>query len=385
MALALIGARLFDGTHLIDDRAVIVDGPAIAAVVPAGDLPTGVWRRAVDGLIAPGYVDCQVNGGGGVLFNDQRNVEGIAAIGAAHRRFGTTGFLPTFITDQPHRMAEAIAATVAAIAAGVPGLLGIHLEGPFINPQRNGAHDRRFVRSMDEDDVALLTAFGSGRMLVTLAPERVPAANIERLTRAGVVVSAGHTAADGQTIAAARAAGLTGFTHLFNAMPPLAGRAPGPVGAALTDPDCWCSIIVDLCHVSATSLRAAIAAKGWHRMMLVTDAMSPVGTDDAAFALLGRTVTRTGGRLTTADGVLAGSDLDMATAVRNAVHHLGLSLEAALHMASRAPAEFLGLGHHIGRIAPGYRANLVLLDAGLNVVDTWIDGVAADTAANRSK
>jgi N-acetylglucosamine-6-phosphate deacetylase len=196
-----------------------------------------------------------------------------------------------------------------------------------------------------------------------------------------VIVSAGHTTADYQTIAAAFSAGLTGFTHLFNAMPPLAGRAPGPVGAALDNADAWCGIIVDLHHVSAVSLRVALAAKGWQRMMLVTDAMPSVGSDRSSFDLNGRMVTRRDGKLTTDDGTIAGSDLDMAAAVRNTIEHLGMPLEAALHMASRAPAEFLRLGDDLGRIAPGYRANLVLLDDDLEVVETWIDGVASRAVA----
>jgi N-acetylglucosamine-6-phosphate deacetylase len=212
---------------------------------------------------------------------------------------------------------------------------------------------------------------------MTLAPERVPAATIARLAMGGVIVSAGHTEADVATIGAARAAGLTGFTHLFNAMPQLSGRAPGPVGAALDDPEAWCSIIVDLHHVDPVNLRVAIAARGFERTMLVTDAMPTVGTDLKSFELLGRTIIRHDGRLTTGEGTLAGSDLDMASAVRNAVAELGLSLEGALHMASRAPAEFLGLGGELGRIAPGFRADLVLLDDDLMVTQTWIDGVSS--------
>jgi N-acetylglucosamine-6-phosphate deacetylase len=205
---------------------------------------------------------------------------------------------------------------------------------------------------------------------------------IKRMTSAGVIVSAGHTRADIGTIATARGAGLTGFTHLFNAMPPLAGRDPGPVGAALDDPDCYVGLIVDLFHVSPVSLRVAIAAKGWKRMMLVTDAMPSVGSNLTGFTIHGRKVSRENGRLTTDDGTIAGSDLDMATAVRNAVGELGLPIEAALHMASRAPAMFLGLDHELGRIAPGYRASLVLLDDDLKVVETWIDGLSSSELAS---
>ena len=375
--LALAGARIFDGAHLVDGRAILIEGKRIKGVVPAADIPSGAAVRKVAGLIAPGFIDTQVNGGGGVLFNAERTASGIAAIGAAHRRFGTTGYLPTLITDTREHMAEAIEAARAASAAGVPGMLGIHLEGPFINPERKGVHDAKLMRPMEEADIALVTSLKPGIVLVTLAPEKVPAFTIARLSAAGVIVSAGHTRAHYDTIAEARAAGLTGFTHLFNAMPPLGGREPGAVGAAL-DGDAWVGLIVDLFHVSPVSLRIAIAAAGWERMMLVSDAMPTVGTDLTGFELDGAWINRHNGRLTRADdGTIAGSDLDMATAVRNSVTALGLPLEAALHMASRAPAEFLGLGGELGRIAPGYRASLVLLDDDLRVVETWIDGEGA--------
>jgi len=381
MAIALTGARIFDGSRLIDRHAVVIDGERIAAVVAERDIPAGAKRQATAGLIAPGFIDWQVNGGGGVLFNETTTAAGIAAIGAAHRRFGTVAFLPTLITDTKPKMREALAATTAALAAKVPGVIGVHLEGPFLNPERKGVHDPRLMRAMDEDDIALITSAKAGRILMTLAPEKVPPAVLSRLAAAGIILSAGHTAGSYETIRAARKAGLTGFTHLFNAMPPLAGREPGPVGAALDDEEAWCGLIVDLAHVSAPALRIAIAARGWQRMMLVTDAMPTVGSSETEFTLLGRTVRRRDGTLKTDDGTLAGSDLDMASAVRNTVSALGLPLEAALHMASRAPAEFLGLGAELGRVAPGYRASLVLLDDDLGVRETWIDGVPSRQTA----
>jgi N-acetylglucosamine-6-phosphate deacetylase len=375
MVAAFTGARIFDGARILDGHAVLIDGPRIAAVVADGDVPASVPRRPVQGLLAPGFVDCQINGGGGILFNEQTSVAGIAAIAAAHRKFGTTDFLPTLITDARHKMAEALEAVEAAISAGVPGVVGVHLEGPFLSPDRRGVHDARLMRTIDADDFALLTVPRRGRVLMTVAPEKMPAGAIARLAEANVVISAGHTAATAEIVQRALGEGLSGFTHLYNAMPPLTGREPGPVGAALDDANSYCAVIVDLHHVSATSLRVAIAAKGWRRMMLVSDAMPTVGTDDRSFTLNGQTITRTADDvLLNASGTLAGAHLDMATAVRNTVTVLGLPLEAALHMASTAPAAFLGLGGELGRIAPGYRANLVLLDDALQVSDSWIDG-----------
>jgi len=376
MPIALAGARVFDGTHILEGRAVVIENDRIVGVPLEKDLGPGIERRTVEGLLAPGFIDVQVNGGGGVLFNDVRSVEGLQTMAAAHRTYGTVGLLPTFITDTRERMAEAMDAMREALAAGIPGVLGIHVEGPFISPERKGVHNSAYIRPMEEEDVSILTSLKAGRTLVTLAPERTGVDMVARLASAGVLLCAGHTASDYATIMEACRHGLRGFTHLYNAMPPLAGRDPGVVGAALDSDSTWCGLIVDGHHVSEAALRIAIGAKGTERMMLVTDAMSVTGTDLTSFGLHGRTIYRKDGRLTTADGTLAGSDLDMASAVRNAVQRLGIGLPAALRMASLNPAAFLKLDHELGRIAPGFRASLVLLDDSLQVRQTWIDGVS---------
>lgn len=372
--IALLPDRLFDGDAIREGVAAIVEDGRILQVVDASDIPRGVRVEPLEGLLAPGFVDVQVNGGGGVLLNDAPTVDGFAAIARAHRRFGTTGLLPTLITDARPKMAAALAAARAAIGAGVPGVLGVHLEGPFMNPLRKGVHDPAFMRAPDDDDLALMTTGGAGAVVATLAPERVDVAAIARLVKAGVRVAAGHTEASAASLGEARAAGLSGYTHLFNAMPPFQGRAPGPVGAALSERETFCGVIADLHHVAPESLKVAILAKGRDRAMLVTDAMPTVGTDLAEFRLQSRRVLRHDGKLTTEDGTLAGSDLDMATAVRNVVEQLGFPLEDALVMASRTPAAWLGLDGTIGRIVPGFRADLVLLDDRLAAQATWIGG-----------
>ncbi len=371
---AITGATVFDGARMLEGRAVVVEDGRIARLQGVEKLSSRIERRAVEGLLAPGFIDVQVNGGGGVLFNDERRVDGIRAIGAAHRRFGTTGFLPTFITDTREKMAEAVAAVDEALAAGVPGLLGIHLEGPFLSPERKGVHDPKFFRPIEAEDIRIMTSLKRGVTLVTLAPEMVPSEAIEALASGGAIVAAGHTRADYALLMQAREHGLRGYTHLFNAMPPLMNREPGPVGAALDDPLAFAGVIADLHHVAAPVLKMAFRLKGADRMLLVTDAMPTVGTDLQSFDLQGRTVYRRDGRLTTADGTLAGSDLDMATAVRNAVSHLGLDLADALRMASLVPATFLRLDGALGMIKRGYRANMVLLDPDMRVRSTWIDG-----------
>jgi len=378
MAVALTGATVFDGERLRDASAVVIADGRIEKVVPDNALPAGAEVQRIEGLLAPGFIDIQVNGGGGVLFNEARTIEGIRAIGAAHRRFGTTGFLPTLITDTREHMAEAIAAAGAALQQRVPGLLGIHLEGPFLNPERKGIHRAQLMRPIGEDDIALIDLPMGGRILMTVAPEKVEPEAIVRLAKSGIVVAAGHTKADVATIRRAQQAGLTGVTHLFNAMPPLMGREPGPVGAALDDRALWCGLIVDLHHVSVTSLRVALAARGSERMILVTDAMPSVGSDAQSFELLGEHIVLRDGALLGETGTLAGSNLDMASAVRNTVRELGVGIEEALRMAAFHPAQFLRLDRELGRIAAGYRADLVLLDADYRVKASWISGARQD-------
>lgn len=382
-ARALVNARVLVEDGFRDDLAVLLDeAGAIAALLPAARarLQAGDVQDLGGGWLLPGFIDAQVNGGGGVLFNNDTSVEAIAAIGHAHRRFGTTGFLPTLISDDAGVMARAIAATRAAIAAGVPGVLGVHLEGPYIAPARKGTHDAARFRVPDAPETAMATALDNGVTLITLAPERVPLDTIREMVARGAIVVAGHTAGSYEDVRGGLDAGLRGFTHLFNAMSPLQGREPGAVGAALEDRDSWCGLIVDGVHVHPGSLRVALAAKPRGKLFLVTDAMPMVGADDPSFALYGEVITAVDGVVRNAAGALAGSALDMATAVRNCVELVGLPLAEAARMAATYPAEFLGLGDRLGRIAPGYQADLVLLDEALRVRSTWIAGAREDVA-----
>ena len=375
---ALVNARVLLDDGFVESRAVLIDGDRIVAVVEAADLATGVARHNLGGaMLVPGFIDTQVNGGGGVLFNDDPSVEAIAAIGAAHRRFGTTGFFPTLISDDLSGVRRAVASVDAAIAAGVPGVLGLHIEGPFLNVDRKGIHDPARIRALDGEGFAAVTALRRGRTLVTLAPERTVPAMIRRLADAGVVVAAGHTDGTYRELRDALDHGLAGFTHLFNAMSPLGSREPGAVGAALDDPSAWCGLIVDGRHVDPVTLRIALRCRPVDRFMLVTDAMPSVGLTDKRFMLQGQPIHVVDGVCVNVDGTLAGSDLDMASAVRNAVAMLGVPLATAIRMASLHPARFMGIDGEVGRIAPGLRADLVLLDDDLRVTRSWIGGVAA--------
>jgi N-acetylglucosamine-6-phosphate deacetylase len=374
MVRALVNGRILAGWQWIERHAVLIDGDRIAAIVAEADVPDGAERTDLGGgTLVPGFIDTQVNGGGDVLFNDDPSVTGIAAIGAAHRRFGTTGFLPTLISDDLDVMVAAIDAVDAAIAAAVPGVLGIHLEGPVLNVARKGIHSAEKIRSMSPEAMAVLTRPGRGKRMVTLAPETVEPECIAELAAAGIIVSAGHTQADCATVVTALDHGLRGFTHLFNAMSPLTSREPGTVGAALYDHRSWCGIIVDGFHVDPLVLRLALRAAPLRRFMLVTDAMPSVG-GTKEFTLNGETIEARDGKCVSASGTIAGSDLDMATALRNCVELLGLSLEQASMLSSANPAAFLGLDKELGTIAAGYRADLALLDERLQVVETWVGG-----------
>jgi N-acetylglucosamine-6-phosphate deacetylase len=379
MRTALMNGRVLIGEKLVSGVAVLISGGRIEALVAPSDARCR-YAATVDlagRMLLPGFIDVQVNGGGGALFNDEPSAATIRTIGEAHRRFGTTGFLPTLISDDLGTIGRAIAAVQSSLDEGIPGVLGIHIEGPFLNWARRGVHDPKHLRLLDTSVVSLLCRLRAGKTVLTLAPEMTTPDMIAELTAGGVLVSAGHSNATFDETAESIAHGLRGFTHLFNAMAPLAPRAPGIIGAALYDDATWCGIIVDGHHVDPVMLKLALRCKRHDRFMLVTDGMPAVGSAKPTFVLQGRTIRVVDGACRDENGTLAGTALDMASAVRNAVSSLGLGIVAAARMASEYPAEFLGLGDELGRIAPGYRANLVLVDDEVRVQRTWIEGDAS--------
>jgi N-acetylglucosamine-6-phosphate deacetylase len=380
MEFAVSADHVFDGTMLRRDCAVVIEGSRIRAVIRRNELPSAMpHRRLPAGIwLVPGFIDTQVNGGGDVLFNDDPSPRGIAAIAAAHRRFGTTAMLPTLLSDTPEKMAAGHNATDAAGAVD-PSVIGLHYEGPFLSPDKAGVHDRGRLRRPEPGDLDLLAPLRDGVILVTLAPEQVPQGFIAQLTSAGVRVSLGHSMATYAQTRAALSEGLAGFTHLFNAMRPLASREPGPIAAALEERGAWFGMIVDGEHVAPAMLRLALRGAG--KAMLVTDAMPPVGGNSTSFRLYGQPITVRGGRCTTADGTLAGSVLDMASAIRNCVNMLDLPLAEAVCLASASPAAFLGVDDWLGHLAPGYRADMVALDPEtISVLATWVAGKEGEAA-----
>jgi N-acetylglucosamine-6-phosphate deacetylase len=372
---AILAERVFDGYRWHAGAAVLIRGGRIAGVGPSNEVPRD-WpqtRLPKGAFLAPGFIDLQVNGGGGVLLNDQPTADGMRAIARAHRRFGTTACLPTLITDSRERVKAAIAA--ARSVSSRDGVIGLHLEGPFISPRRPGVHRAdRIAQPVAGDLEQLCELAGAGQSMVTLAPECVPAGFVRTVAASGVRISIGHSEASAASVMQAVADGATGITHLFNAMPPMSAREPGIVGAALAENRLTAGLIVDGIHVDPITVRAAFAAKGCERIALVTDAMPTVGASQDRFELVGRTIKLANGRLTTEEGTLAGAHLDMATAVRNVVKLAQLPLEDALRAASLTPARFLGLDKERGTLAAGARADLVALSEDLSVVGTWVDG-----------
>ncbi|CDN95446.1 MULTISPECIES: N-acetylglucosamine-6-phosphate deacetylase [Rhizobium/Agrobacterium group] len=368
---ALTAARIFDGNAMRDEAAILIRDGMVVDLASRAEIPADCFVRDLGiGVVAPGFIDLQVNGGGGVMLNDGPSAATMAAIAAAHRPFGTTGLLPTLITDTKAITDAAIEAAAQAVG-NVPGVLGLHLEGPHLAPARKGAHLAELMRPMSDADVEQLISAREriGVLLVTVAVEQVGPRLIRRLAEAGVIVSLGHTDADYDSTMAAIDAGARSATHLFNAMTQLGNRDPGVVGAVLASPTVSAGIIADGHHVHPESLRAALAAKrAPGRLYLVTDAMASVGMEGDSFVLNQRTVHRRDGRLTLSDGTLAGADIDMSATVRFAVANLGLSVEEVLRMASLYPAELIGDGRR-GRIEPGAAAEFVHLDDDLTVRD----------------
>ena len=362
--------KLFDGNKLHTDQVLTVEHGVIIAI----DQNVNDYDACLHGLVVPGFIDLQVNGGGGVLFNATTNVAGIKTMMQAHAKYGTTAMLPTLITDTASVMQQAADAIALAIEEQVPGIIGVHFEGPHLSVAKKGAHSEEYIRPISEDEWKVLSRQDLGQVIVTLAPENVLPSDIEKMVALGIHVCLGHTNADYITAQKAVDAGANGFTHLFNAMSPMQGREPGVVGAALLNDSASCGLIVDGHHVDYVSCQLAVKTKPKGKVILVTDAMPPVGTLDTEFVFFNRKVYLSDGKLTSTTGELAGSVLDMATAVRNTVEFLKLPLDEALRMASKYPAQYINSSTR-GQLALNKKADFVELNEQQEVISTWINGV----------
>ena len=374
--LVLENGPFFDGEEWINDGTLLIEDDRILEVSKeAGNHGTISNRIDLHGdTLVPGFVDLQVNGGGGSLFNNEQTVNSLRCIGSAHRRFGTTTFMPTLMSDDIEAMRRAVSAVAQAIAEGVPGVTGLHFEGPSLSRRYGGVHDPRYFRTVDEDMFDVLTSLTVGKTLVTLAPECVSRTMLERLIQAGVIVWAGHSGATYKQTQLSIEGGLSGFSHLFNAMSPLTSREPGVVGAALEADHCWASVIVDGHHVHVAAVALAEKLKPQGKLVLITDAMSTVGTSHQSFRLGSALVRIKGSKCVTENGTLAGSTLTMICAVKNAIELVGLERSQAIRMASLYPAKAIGIASDVGRIRAGYRANLISINSDMEVNRSWIDG-----------
>ncbi len=364
--------RLFDGENFLDDQVLSLSDGKITAI----DQDITQVDFVAKGLVVPGYIDLQVNGGGGALFNDEPSVERLKTIALSHAKFGTTAMMPTLITDKVEVMQQAADAIAQALADNIPGIVGVHFEGPHLSVAKKGTHCPEYIRPISEVEWQIFSRKDIGQIMVTLAPETVSADDIKRMSDLGIKVCIGHSNADFAKTQAAIDAGASGFTHLFNAMSPLQGREPGVVGCALLNDTTSCGLIVDGHHVDYASCQLAIKTKPKGKVFLVTDAMPPVGTDQTEFALYDRTVYVNNGKLTSTTGELAGSSLDMANAVKNTHFGLKISLDEALRMAGLYPAEYLYQDQEVirGALKIGKQADMVVLNDDLTVSETWIGG-----------
>lgn len=376
--IALTSSRLFDGEAWHENHAVLVKGENIVALCPANDIPANIPITDLgDATLAPGLIDIQVNGGGGELFNNRPDPETVAKIAMAHRRFGTTGIMPTIISDTPAVQQAAASAVATARARGELGVLGLHIEGPCFAPAKRGTHKASMIRTLQQSDLDWLCQLQAFPVILTLAPEHAEPGQIAALTESGLILCAGHTEADIDCIKRAIAAGLRGFTHLFNAMSPLTARSPGAIGAALEDTETWAGIIADGHHVHPANIKLAQRCKPRGKLLLVSDAMATVGAQNDSFELYGERIQACEGRLVNAEGKLSGSAIALIDAVQIAHRQAGIALDECLRMASLYPATFLQLEQQLGRLRAGYRADIISFDSDFNVGNTWVAGVAA--------
>ncbi|WP_346898729.1 N-acetylglucosamine-6-phosphate deacetylase [uncultured Roseibium sp.] len=376
---AYFSSAIFDGTTLREDVVLLVEGGRVTGVVPAGEVPGNHEKVDLgDGTLAPGLVDLQVNGGGGLMLGEIESVDDLARICRAHIGLGTTALLPTLITDTLENTRKVLKIGGEAARQKVPGFAGLHLEGPHLDPARKGAHDARLIRPMEarDLDVYLEAARTLPSLMITAAPESVTPDQIRKLTEAGVTVSLGHSNATYDAVHDCVKAGATCMTHLYNAMSPLAHREPGMVGAGLNIGQLHAGLIADGLHVDPAAVEIALRAKkGPGAIFLVTDAMAVAGTEQTEFSLGGRRILRADGRLTLEDGTLAGADITLPAAIRFLQQEVGLTLETALRMATSLPAATIGRQDVLGCLVSGGGADFIQLSSDGSVRSVWLDGV----------
>ena len=374
MKQALLGSQIFCGERFYDDHALLVDGKSIVDIVDKNNTPDNFNKIELDqGILAPGFIDLQVNGGGGVLFNNSPNKESLNTIIKAHQFFGTTSVMPTVISDSLEVLEQCIK-TVTEEIKNNSSLLGIHIEGPFFNTKYRGVHQKQYISTINSDYLNLFESLKGFPVMLTLAPECISSQQLKHLTSLGIKTLAGHSEATYDELDDAIKNGLDGFTHLFNAMGQISAREPGVVGSALHFENTFASIIVDLHHVHPSLIQLAYQLKPTGKLFFISDSMATINHGKPSFELYDEVVNESDGRLVNSEGKLAGSSITQIDAVKNAYQKCNIPLNQALAMASRYPAEYLGIENHLGSLKPGYRADLVHFDANFKVHNAWVSG-----------
>ncbi len=374
MKQALLGSQIFCGERFYDDHALLVDGKSIVDIVDKNNTPDNFNKIELDqGILAPGFIDLQVNGGGGVLFNNSPNQESLNTIIKAHQFFGTTSVMPTVISDSLEVLEQCIK-TVTEEIKNNSSLLGIHIEGPFFNTKYRGVHQKQYISAINSDYLNLFESLKGCPVMLTLAPECISSKELKHLTSLGIKTLAGHSDASYDELDDAIKNGLDGFTHLFNAMSQISAREPGVVGSALHFENTFASIIVDLHHVHPSLIQLAYQLKPTGKLFFISDSMATINHGKPSFELYDEVVNESDGRLVNSEGKLAGSSITQIDAVKNAYQKCNIPLNQALAMASRYPAEYLGIANHLGFLKPGYRADLVHFDSNFKVHNAWVSG-----------
>ena len=374
MKQALLGSQIFCGERFYDDHALLVDDKSIVDIVGKNNIPNNFNKMELDqGILAPGFIDLQVNGGGGVLFNNSPNKESLNTIIKAHQFFGTTSIMPTVISDSLEVLEQCIT-TVTEEIKNNSSLLGIHIEGPFFNTKYRGVHQKQYISTINSDYLNLFESLKGFPVMLTLAPECISSQQLKHLTSLGIKTLAGHSDATYDELDDAIKNGLDGFTHLFNAMGQISAREPGVVGSALHFENTFASIIVDLHHVHPSLIQLAYELKPTGKLFFISDSMATINHGKPSFELYDEVVNELDGRLVNSEGKLAGSSITQIDAVKNAYQNCNIPLNQALAMASRYPAVYLGIENHLGALKPGYRADLVHFDSNFKVHNAWVSG-----------
>ena len=374
MKQAITGSKLFNGIDFIEHKALLIEDQHIAGIVNEDAIPTDFQVKKLDGgILSPGFIDLQVNGGGGKLFNNSPDKESLNTIISAHQYFGTTSIMPTVISDSLNIL-QKCTDTISNEIDNNHSLLGIHIEGPFFNVKYRGVHQKQYINTINASYLNLFETLDKFPVMLTLAPECISIKQLKHLNSLGFKILAGHTDANYDQLEEAVKYGLDGFTHLFNAMGQISAREPGVVGSAFDFDETSASIIVDLHHVHPSLINLSFKQKPKGKLFFVSDSMATINHGEPSFELYDEVVSESNGRIINSEGKLAGSSITQIDAIKNAYQKCSIPLESAISMATLYPAEYLGVSDYIGQLKKGYRADLAHFDSNFHVQNVWLAG-----------